>query len=232
MNDTTESEFTSEPEGLDAKDAAPQAAVNYRAMFHPHAGASVEDELGVANLQLEDIYTRILMQIGEDPSRGGLLKTPRRASTALSYLTQGYHQDIKQILNGAIFYEDYDDMVIVKNIEFYSLCEHHILPFFGNCHVGYIPNGKIIGLSKIPRIVDMFARRLQVQERLTDQIARTLDDALQPLGVAVIIEAQHMCMMIRGVEKQNSKTLTNVMLGVFRDRDSTRAEFMQSCQST
>ncbi len=231
MNDSTESEFISEPEGLDGKDTASQVDADYREMLHPYAGASTEDELGIANPQLEDIYTRILMQIGEDPSRGGLIRTPRRASTALSFLTQGYHQDIKQILNGAIFNEAYDDMVIVKNIEFYSLCEHHILPFFGNCHVGYIPNGKIIGLSKIPRIVDMFARRLQVQERLTDQIARTLADALQPLGVAVIIEAQHMCMMIRGVEKQNSKTITNVMLGAFRDRDSTRSEFMQSCQS-
>ncbi len=231
MNDTTETEFTSEPEALDAKEAASQAA-EHRAMHHPYASASVEDEFALANPQLENIYANILMQIGEDPSRGGLIRTPRRASTALSFLTQGYHQDFKEILNGAIFNEDYDDMVIVKNIEFYSLCEHHILPFFGNCHVGYIPSGKIIGLSKIPRIVDMFARRLQVQERLTDQIAKTLDEALQPLGVAVVIEAQHMCMMIRGVEKQNSKTITNVMLGAFRDKDSTRSEFMQSCQST
>ena len=230
MNDTTEAEFTSEPEAFDAEDAASQSA-EHRAVLHPYAGTAVEDEFAVANPQLEDIYAKILMQIGEDPSRSGLIKTPRRASMALSFLTQGYQRDIKEILNGAIFNEDYDDMVIVKNIEFYSLCEHHILPFFGNCHVGYIPKGKIIGLSKIPRIVDMFARRLQVQERLTDQIARTLDDALQPLGVAVVIEAQHMCMMIRGVEKQNSKTITNVMLGAFRDKDSTRSEFMQSCQS-
>lgn len=231
MNDTSETEFTSKPEALDTKDVLSQVT-EHRAMLHAYATASVEDELAIANPQLEDIYAKILMQIGEDPSRGGLIKTPRRAATALSFLTQGYDQDIKQILNGAIFNEDYDDMVIVKNIEFYSLCEHHILPFFGNCHVGYIPNGKIVGLSKIPRIVDMFARRLQVQERLTNQIAKTLDKALEPLGVAVVIEAQHMCMMIRGVEKQNSKTITNVMLGAFRDKDSTRAEFMQSCQST
>ena len=230
MNDTTEAKSTSDPEVLDAEDAASQSA-EHRAALHPYAGTSVEDGFTVTNPQLEDIYAKILMQIGEDPSRGGLIRTPRRASMALSFLTQGYHRDIKEILNGAIFNEDYDDMVIVKNIEFYSLCEHHILPFFGNCHVGYIPKGKIIGLSKIPRIVDMFARRLQVQERLTDQIARTLDEALQPLGVAVVIEAQHMCMMIRGVEKQNSKTITNVMLGAFRDKDSTRSEFMQSCQS-
>ena len=231
MNDTIERELTSEPETLDAADAPSQVA-EYRAMHHADTNASVEDEFASVNPQLEDIYAKILMQIGEDPSRGGLIRTPRRASTALSFLTQGYNQDIKGILNGAVFDEEYDDMIIVKNIEFYSLCEHHILPFFGNCHVGYIPTKKIIGLSKIPRIVDMFARRLQVQERLTDQIARTLDEALQPLGVAVVIEAQHMCMMIRGVEKQNSKTITNVMLGAFRDKDSTRAEFMQSCQST
>ena len=231
MNDNTEAKFTSEAEALDAKDTRSQVS-EHRAMLHPYAGASVDDEFAMANPQLEDIYAKILMQIGEDSSRDGLIKTPRRASTALSFLTQGYHQDIEEILNGAVFDEEYDDMIIVKNIEFYSLCEHHMLPFFGNCHVGYIPTKKIIGLSKIPRIVDMFARRLQVQERLTDQIARTLDEVLQPLGVAVVIEAQHMCMMIRGVEKQNSKTITNVMLGAFRDKDSTRSEFMQSCHST
>lgn len=230
MSDTADANFTSNPESSDKMDVRAQVT-EHRSMLHSHGGASVEDEFGIANPLLEDIYAEILMQIGEDPSRGGLVKTPRRASTAISFMTQGYHQDSKDILNGAIFNEDYDDMVIVKNIEFYSLCEHHILPFFGNCHVGYIPSGKIIGLSKIPRIVDMFARRLQVQERLTEQIARTLDEALHPLGVAVIIEAQHMCMMIRGVEKQNSKTITNVMLGEFRDKDSTRSEFMQSCQS-
>ena len=231
MNNITGSKFTSKPDASDAKVNASHPA-EHQSRLHPYAGASVEDEFAMANPQLEDIYAKILTQIGEDPSRGGLVRTPRRASMALSFLTQGYQQDIKEILNGAIFDENYDDMVIVKNIEFYSLCEHHILPFFGNCHVGYIPSGKIIGLSKIPRIVDMFARRLQVQERLTYQIAETLDEALQPLGVAVVIEAQHMCMMIRGVEKQNSKTITNVMLGAFRDKNSTRSEFMQSCQLT
>ena len=231
MNDTKETGLTSEPEALDATDD-PSQVTEHRAMLHAYANASVEDEFALVDPQLEDIYEKILMHIGEDPSRGGLIRTPRRAATALSFLTQGYNQDIKKVLNEAVFDEEYDDMIIVKNIEFYSLCEHHILPFFGNCHVGYIPTKKIIGLSKIPRIVDMFARRLQVQERLTDQIAKTLDEALQPLGVAVVIEAQHMCMMIRGVEKQNSKTITNVMLGAFRDKDSTRAEFMQSCQST
>ena len=231
MNNITDSELGSKPEAPEAKDGTSQPA-EHGSMLHPYASASVEDEFAVTTPQLEDIYAKILVQIGEDPSRGGLVRTPRRASMALSFLTQGYNQDIKEILNGAIFNENYDDMVIVKNIEFYSLCEHHILPFFGNCHVGYIPSGKIIGLSKIPRIVDMFARRLQVQERLTYQIAQTLDEALQPLGVAVVIEAQHMCMMIRGVEKQNSKTITNVMLGAFRDKNSTRSEFMQSCQLT
>ena len=231
MNDNTETKFARELETLDAQNATSQTH-EHQATLQPYAGASLEDEFAAANPQLEDIFAKILIQIGEDPSRGGLIRTPRRASMALSFLTQGYHQDIKEILNGAIFDEEYDDMIIVKNIEFYSLCEHHILPFFGNCHVGYIPSRKIIGLSKIPRIVDMFARRLQVQERLTYQIAQALDEALQPLGVAVIIEAQHMCMMIRGVEKQNSKTMTNVMLGAFRDKSSTRSEFMQSCQST
>ena len=231
MNNITDSELGSKPEAPEAKDGTSQPA-EHASTLHPYASASVEDEFAVTTPQLEDIYAKILVQIGEDPSRGGLARTPRRASMALSFLTQGYNQDIKEILNGAIFNENYDDMVIVKNIEFYSLCEHHILPFFGNCHVGYIPSGKIIGLSKIPRIVDMFARRLQVQERLTYEIAQTLDEALQPLGVAVVIEAQHMCMMIRGVEKQNSKTITNVMLGAFRDKNSTRSEFMQSCQLT
>ena len=229
MNDTKVEKITSKPEAFDAKIAASEA-VERRAMLHPYASASVEDEVALANPELEDIYATILKKIGEDPSRDGLIRTPHRASTALSFLTQGYNQDINEILNGAVFDEEYDDMIIVKNIEFYSLCEHHILPFFGNCHVGYIPQKKIVGLSKIPRIVDMFARRLQVQERLTYQIAEALDEALQPLGVAVVIEAQHMCMMIRGVEKQNSKTVTNVMLGAFRDKDSTRAEFMQSCR--
>ena len=179
---------------------------------------------------LAKLYERILQCIGEDIQREGLIKTPRRAADAMKFMTQGYRQNIKDILNDAIFDSDADDIVIVRDIEFYSLCEHHILPFFGKCHVGYIPNGKIIGLSKIPRIVDMFARRLQVQERLTRQIASALNEALDPLGIAVVMEAQHMCMMIRGVQKQNSKAITSAVLGVFRDDPSTKAEWMSLLQ--
>jgi GTP cyclohydrolase I len=188
---------------------------------------SLEDETTAADAKLEYIYTQLLEQIGEDPTRQGLTKTPRRAAKALQFLTQGYHQDIDDILNEAIFDEEYDEMVIVKDIEFYSLCEHHLLPFFGKCHVGYIPRKKIVGLSKVPRIVDMFSRRLQVQETLTRQIAQALQKVLNPIGVGVVMEAQHMCMMVRGVQKQHSQTMTNVMLGAFREEDSTRAEFMR-----
>ena len=176
------------------------------------------------------LYRQIIEQIGEEPQRQGLIKTPRRAADAMKFMTQGYKQNIKILLNNAIFDSDSDDIVIVRDIEFYSLCEHHILPFFGKCHVGYIPNGKIIGLSKIPRIVDMFARRLQVQERLTHQIAHALNEALDPLGIAVVMEAQHMCMMIRGVQKQNSRAITSAVLGVFRDDPSTKAEWMSLLQ--
>jgi GTP cyclohydrolase I len=179
---------------------------------------------------LETLYEKILHCIGEDVQREGLIKTPRRAADAIKFMTQGYRQDIKDILNNAIFDAESDDIIIVRDIEFYSICEHHILPFFGKCHVGYIPNGKIIGLSKVPRIVDMFARRLQVQERLTHQIASALNEALDPLGVAVVMEAQHMCMMIRGVQKQNSKAITSAVLGVFRDDSSTKAEWMSLLQ--
>ena len=188
----------------------------------------LDDDLFQGNNKLEHLYHGVIQEIGEDTTRQGLLKTPYRATKALQFLTQGYTQNIDEIVNGAIFDEEFDDMVIVKDIEFYSLCEHHILPFFGKCHVGYIPNNRIVGLSKVPRIIDMFARRLQVQERLTHQIAEALNKVLQPQGIAVIIEAQHMCMMIRGVEKQRSSTFTNVMLGAFREEDSTRAEFLHS----
>ena len=192
-----------------------------------YTAESLEDETISADPKLEYMYTQMLEGIGEDPTRQGLLKTPQRAAKALQFLTQGYHQNVEEILNDAIFDEEYDEMVIVKDIECYSLCEHHILPFFGKCHVGYIPRQKIVGLSKIPRIVDMFARRLQVQERLTRQIAEALQKVLNPAGVAVVMEAQHMCMMVRGVQKQHSQTMTNVMLGEFRDKSSTRAEFMR-----
>lgn len=188
---------------------------------------SIDNGTTTADPKLEYHYTRMLESISEDPTREGVLKTPQRAAKALQFLTQGYDQSVEDIVNDAIFNEEYDEMVIVKDIECYSLCEHHLLPFFGKCHVGYIPRKKIIGLSKIPRIVDMFARRLQVQERLTKQIAEALQDVLNPAGVAVVIEAQHLCMMIRGVQKQHSQTMTNVMLGEFRDKISTRTEFMR-----
>ena len=188
---------------------------------------SIDNGTTAADPKLEYIYTQRLEGVGEDPTREGVLKTPQRAAKALQFLTQGYHQNVEEVVNDAIFNEEYDEMVIVKDIECYSLCEHHLLPFFGKCHVGYIPRKKIIGLSKIPRIVDMFARRLQVQERLTKQIAEALQDVLNPAGVAVVIEAQHLCMMVRGVQKQHSQTMTNVMLGEFRDKISTRTEFMR-----
>ncbi len=188
----------------------------------------LDDDLFQGNNKLERLYHGVIEEIGEDPTRQGLLKTPYRSAKALQFLTQGYTQKVDEIVNGAIFDEEFDDMVIVKDIEFYSLCEHHILPFFGKCHVGYIPNKRIVGLSKVPRVIDMFARRLQVQERLTHQIAQAINEVLQPQGIAVFMEAQHMCMMIRGVEKERSSTFTNVMLGTFREEDSTRAEFFHS----
>lgn len=168
----------------------------------------------------------ILIEIGEDPNREGLLSTPKRVAEAYEFLTAGYHKDIEQVLNNAIFTEKYDEMVLVKNIDFYSMCEHHMLPFYGKVHIAYIPNGKIVGLSKIPRIVEVFARRLQVQERMTQQIADTIEKYLQPVGVAVVSEAYHMCMMMRGVEKQNSSATTSAMHGVFKDDEKTRNEFL------
>lgn len=185
---------------------------------------------GASNPELEELFTNLLNNLGEDPNRQGLVRTPHRAAKAMQFLTSGYHQDIDKILNKAIFDEDYDEMVIVKDIEFYSLCEHHILPFWGRCHVGYLPHNRIIGLSKIPRIVDMFSRRLQVQERLTREIAEALETALDPRGVAVVIEGQHLCMMARGVQKQAPKMTTNVMRGTFREDSATRAEFLRCIQ--
>ncbi len=170
-------------------------------------------------------YTDLLLGIGENPKREGLLKTPERASKAMQFLTQGYDQDAEAILRSAMFEEDYSEMVIVKDIELYSLCEHHMLPFFGKAHIAYIPNGRIVGLSKLPRIVDVFARRLQVQERLTLQIRDCIQNTLQPLGVAVVIEASHFCMMMRGVQKQNSTTTTSAFTGAF-ERHETRSEFL------
>src|SRR5262245_51773575 len=168
----------------------------------------------------------ILTEIGEDPTRDGLVKTPERVDRSFRYLTSGYQKNADDLLNGALFDVAYDEMVIVKDIEVFSLCEHHLLPFFGKCHVAYLPNGKIIGLSKIPRLVDMFARRLQVQERLTMQIAETINSKVKPRGVAVVIEAQHLCMIMRGVEKQNSVAVSSSMLGAFQDDQNTRNEFL------
>jgi GTP cyclohydrolase I len=168
----------------------------------------------------------VLVDIGEDPTRDGLLRTPERVAKALRFLTSGYKADVGALINEAVFEATYDEMVIVKDIEVYSMCEHHMLPFHGRCHVGYLPNGRIIGLSKIPRLVDMFARRLQVQERLTQQIAECLQDALKPRGVAVVMDCVHLCMAMRGVEKQNSHALTSAMLGGFRNDKACRAEFM------
>ncbi len=175
---------------------------------------------------MQNLFTQLLEQIGEDPTRPGLIDTPKRAEKALHYLTKGYTETLGEVINGAIFPADSDEMVIVKNIELYSLCEHHLLPFIGKCHVAYLPNGKIIGLSKVARIIDLFARRLQVQERLTKEIAECMQTVTGANGVGVIIEAKHLCMMMRGVEKQNSSMTTSVMLGTFRDSQPTRTEFL------
>jgi GTP cyclohydrolase I len=175
---------------------------------------------------IADSVRKILADIGEDPNRDGLRRTPERFEKAFRFLTSGYKQDPEKLLNGAMFTVCYDQMVLVKDIEFYSLCEHHLLPFFGKCHVAYIPDKKVVGLSKIPRLVDMFARRLQIQERLTQEVAQTIQEVIRPLGVGVICEARHFCMMMRGVEKQHSGAMTSAMLGAFRDRKETRDEFL------
>ncbi len=187
--------------------------------------SKVEAKENVHTEILTNSFKNILDHIGEDSQREGLLKTPERAAKAMQFLTQGYQQDADAILRSALFKEDYSEMVIVKDIELYSMCEHHMLPFFGKAHVAYIPNGYIVGLSKIPRVIDVYARRLQVQERLTDQILHCLKRTLNPIGVAVVIEAQHMCMMMRGVQKQNSLTTTSAFTGEFQ-REETRSEFL------
>jgi GTP cyclohydrolase I len=180
---------------------------------------------------MKDLIEQLLRAIGEDPEREGLKRTPERVSKAIQFFTKGYSENPREILNNALFVEDYDEMVIVKDIDIFSLCEHHLLPFFGKCHVAYIPRRRIIGLSKIVRLVEVYGRRLQVQERLTSQIASTIHDALDPYGVGVVIEAQHLCMMMRGVEKQNSIAITSSMLGTFRTNVETRMEFMELIKS-
>jgi len=175
---------------------------------------------------VQEIYAELLKRIGEDPARDGLRQTPSRMEKSMAFLTKGYEQTVASVLHGALFDVDYDEMVMVRDIEFYSLCEHHLLPFFGKAHIAYVPNGKVVGLSKLPRIVEVFARRLQVQERLTQQIAEAIDEAIAPQGVGVVIEAQHLCMMMRGVEKQSSLTVTSSLRGVFKTQGQTRSEFL------
>ena len=189
------------------------------------------DVEAVSLASLPEIIRSLLVELGEDPDREGLARTPERVARAYQFLTQGYHQDLEKLLNGAFYQVKQDEMVIVKEIDFFSVCEHHLLPFFGRCHVAYMPDERIIGLSKIPRIVEYFSRRLQVQERLTTQIAETLQETLKPRGVACVMEAQHLCMMMRGVEKQNTQAVTSSMLGVFRTSDKTRAEFLELIRS-
>jgi len=205
-------------DGLEVR--PPREAVTQESVFSAPSQPQIDQP------QIEAHYRDILSFAGEDPAREGLLRTPHRATEAMKFLTQGYGQDVQTLLNGAIFHEDYDDMVVVRDIEFYSLCEHHLLPFFGKAHVAYIPSGRIVGLSKIPRLVDMFSRRLQVQERLTIQIAEALEEALQPQGVAVVLEGSHMCMLMRGVQKQEAEMVTSHVKGVFRTDRATRQEFM------
>jgi GTP cyclohydrolase IA len=186
---------------------------------------AVENDEGLNRFSTAEMYREILSRLGEDPTRDGLLATPTRVEKAMSYLTKGYSEDPTKILRGALFDVDYDEMVIVKDVEMFSLCEHHMLPFFGKVHVAYIPKGKVIGLSKIPRLVEVFARRLQVQERLTRQIADTIQEAIEPQGVGVVVEARHLCMMMRGIEKQHSSTVTSAMVGCFQKKE-TRSEFL------
>jgi len=186
----------------------------------------IYDASPLAKASTQELLRELLLRLGEDPQRDGLLRTPERMQKALEYLTKGSHEDPDQVIHGALFDVNYDEMVIVKDIEMFSMCEHHVLPFFGKVHVAYIPNGKVVGLSKIPRLVDIFARRLQIQERLTVQIAETIQNAIEPQGVGVVIEARHLCVMMRGVEKQHSSAVTSHMLGSFRNSDKTREEFL------
>jgi GTP cyclohydrolase IA len=194
--------------------------------LHENGNGNGHHALTLTDASTQEIYAELLRRIGEDPLRDGLLNTPKRMEKSMAFLTQGYQQSVEGVLHDALFDVDYDEMVMVKDIEFYSLCEHHLLPFFGKAHIGYLPQGKVVGLSKIPRIVDVFARRLQVQERLTQQIAEAIEEAIGPQGVGVVIEAQHLCMMMRGVEKQSSATVTSSLRGVFKTQLQTRNEFL------
>jgi len=191
----------------------------------PRTSATLETPL-LDSVSTQDLYRELLVRLGEDPTRDGLVRTPERMEKSMQFLTRGYARNVADVRHDALFDVAYDEMVIVKDIEFFSMCEHHLLPFFGKAHVAYVPNGKVIGLSKIPRLVDVFSRRLQVQERLTRQIGDAITDAIHPQGVAVILEAQHLCMMMRGVEKQHSFTVTSAMLGVFKTQLQTRNEFL------
>lgn len=187
---------------------------------------SVTSATSLTSATYEELMREVLVRLGEDPEREGLLRTPGRVKRAMEHLTSGYREDPEKLLKGALFTVSYDEMVIVKDIEMFSMCEHHMLPFFGKVHVAYIPNGRVIGLSKIPRLVELFSHRLQIQERMTTQIAETIQDVIQPQGVGVVIEARHLCMMMRGVEKQHSSTVTSAMFGSFRESQQTRAEFL------
>jgi GTP cyclohydrolase I len=191
-----------------------------------HAVAAPDAAMTLQDASVQEIYAELLRRLGEDPTRDGLVSTPKRMEKSMAFLTQGYVQSVDEVLHGALFEVDYDEMVMVKDIEFYSMCEHHLLPFFCKAHIAYVPNGKVVGLSKLPRIVDVFARRLQVQERLTQQIAEAIEEAIAPQGVGVVIEAQHLCMMMRGVQKQSSVTVTSSMRGVFKTQLQTRNEFL------
>ena len=191
-----------------------------------HGGEDDHHRAALGKIPTAHLYRELLVRLGEDPERDGLVKTPERVERAMEFLTRGYRQTVEDVLHNALFSVDYDEMVIVRDVEFYSMCEHHLLPFFGKVHIAYVPQGRVIGLSKLPRLVDVFARRLQVQERLTQQIARAITEAIAPQGVGIIMEAQHLCMMMRGVEKQQSLTTTSAMLGAFKTQMQTRSEFL------
>ncbi len=206
-------------------------AIEMRSKTHSNSNSHSTGRASVTDASFRDLLREVLVRVGEDPERDGLLRTPERIEKALKFLTKGSSENAEEILRGAMFDVDYDEMVIVRDIEMFSLCEHHLLPFIGKVHVAYIPRGKVIGLSKIPRLVDVFARRLQVQERLTTQIAETIQKAINPQGVGVVIEARHLCMMMRGVEKQHSSAVTSSMLGAFRNEQETREEFLSLIRS-